>query len=112
MSQQEMSHEWVSLMRQEPSHGYEGVARLEEPPSYGTYGQKLSGYASGRLPSAGQRLALAIVSLGMLLFLIFGLVVLAIATNAPNWAVFPIVFIIMLFTIAVAIINVAFNHKP
>ncbi|HLZ61277.1 MAG TPA: hypothetical protein VKR06_30370 [Ktedonosporobacter sp.] len=112
MSQQEMGYGGVNTGSSESSSGYEGASRFEEPSSYGPYGQKLSGPASGQIPTAGQRLALAIVSLGMLLFLIFGLVVLAIVTSAPSWAVFPIVFVITLFTSAAVLINIAFNRRP
>lgn len=109
MSQQEMGYGGTNSDSSGPSFVYEGAARFEEPPSYGAYGQKLSGHT---LATAGQRLALAIVSLGMLLFLIFGLIIIAIAANAPSWAVFPIVFIITLFAAAAVFINIAFNRNP
>lgn len=56
-------------------------------------------------------MALAIVSLAMLMVLIFGLIVFAAATNAPNWAVIPILFIIVLFSAVAVIINIVFNRK-
>ena len=61
---------------------------------------------------AGQRLALAIASLVMFLILTFGLVRIAVATHPESWVVFPILFILVLFTVAAVIINVVFNSRP
>jgi len=106
MSQQEMNYS--EMERERPgfaSGGYEGI------PLPGLHGEKLSGHAVGWAPTAGQRLALALVSMGMFLFLIFGLVILAIASNAPPWAIAPILFILVLFSTVAVIINVVFNRK-
>ena len=134
MSQQEMNYS--ELGRARPgfsSGGYEGIplsSSQEEgwgtppKPRPGGYevplssfqasfqGEKLSGHAAGWVPTAGQRLALAIASLVMFIVMTFGLIGLAIATQAPSWAVLPILFILVLFATAVVIINLVFNRKP
>ncbi|HEY0755182.1 MAG TPA: hypothetical protein VGD98_14580 [Ktedonobacteraceae bacterium] len=103
-------------MRQEmqnqsqPSYGYEGE-RTPDAPSYYVPGQKLLVPVSGHAPSPGQRLALAIVSLSLLIFLIFGLISLASAENAPNWAVIPILFVMLLFSAVATAINFMFNRR-
>jgi len=140
MSQQEMNYS--ELSRDRPgfaSGGYEGIplsSSQEEgwgtPPkprpdgykdiplssfrekelSGHAEGEKLSGHAVGWVPTAGQRLALAIASLVMFIVMTFGLIGLAIATQAPSWAVLPILFILVLFATAAVIINLVFNRKP
>jgi hypothetical protein len=90
--------------------GYEG-GLYGNNSSPGSYGEKLSGSARGNTATPGQRLALAIVSLAMLIFMTFALIGLAIATHAPDWAIFPILFILVLFYSAVVIINFVFNRK-
>jgi len=40
------------------------------------------------------------------------LIGIAVATQAPPWAVLPILFILVLFSSAAVIINIVFNHKP
>lgn len=92
--------------RSAPAYG-----RYEGTPRPNMYGEKLSAHAISTAATAGQRLALAIVSLAMLMVLIFGLIVFAAATNAPNWAVIPILFIIVLFSAVAVIINIVFNRK-
>ncbi len=84
--------------------GYEGIALPR--------GEKLSGHAAGWAPTAGQRLALALASLGMLMVMTFGLIGIAVATHAPPWAVLPILFILVLFSSSAVIINIVFNRKP
>lgn len=93
-----------------PSLGYEGE-QTQNPSAYHLYGQKLSMPVSSQMVGPGQRLALAIVSLCLLVFLIFGLVIFAAADNAPNWAVIPILFVIALFSVVVAIVNIVFNRR-
>jgi hypothetical protein len=92
------------------SLGYEGE-QTHNPSAYHLYGQKVLTPASGLAPTAGQRLALAIVSLSLLVFLIFGLTILAIAFHAANWAVIPIVFTFILFSVVITVINVVFNRR-
>lgn len=101
--QQEMQHQTP------PPFGYEG----EQPSHLSPYqrnNDKLLVPMRGQAPTAGQRLALAIVSLGMLIFLIFGLTLFAALSNAPNWAVVPILFIFVLFAAVAVAINALFNR--
>jgi hypothetical protein len=105
MSQQEMDYGEMNRYRSGSSYDrYEG-------PHYNMPGEKLSGQVMGVSPTAGQRLALAIVSLVMLMILIFGLIGIAVATQAPSWVIIPILLIIILFSSAAVIINVVFNRK-
>lgn len=106
MSQQEMDYSEMNRDRSAPAYG-----RYEGTPRSNMYGEKLSAHAISTAATAGQRLALAIVSLAMLMVLIFGLTVFAAAANAPNWAVIPILFIIILFSAVAVIINIVFNIK-
>jgi hypothetical protein len=109
MSQQEMGYGEMNRSRPETSYrsGYE-----EEPHHYQVPPRaKLSGNPSGAAATAGQRLALAIVSLAMLMVMVFGLIGIAIATNVPNWAIIPILFIIVLFSVVAVLINVVFNRR-
>ena len=107
MSQQEMNYGEMGHDRPGfASGGYEGI------PLSGFHGEKLSGHAGGWAPTAGQRLALAIASLVMLMVMTFGLIGIAVATHAPPWAVLPILFILVLFSSAAVIINIVFNRKP
>lgn len=107
MSQQEMEYDEMNRARPDSSYGrYEGTHHT------GLYGEKLSPSALKASPTAGQRLALAIVSLFMLLILIFGLIGIAAASQASNWVIIPILFIYTLFAAVAVIINIVFNRKP
>ena len=79
--------------------------------SSSVHGQKLSWQDAIMHPTAGQRLTLAIVSLGMFLFLTFGLVGITITTQAPAWVAVPVLFILVLFSTLAGIINIVFNRK-
>jgi len=104
--QEEMRDAWKST-----AHGYASDARYEEAYLESIAGQKLSGDASGQAPTAVQRLALALVSLGMLMGMTTLLTILATARRAPGWEVFPFLFVLTLFTAAVVTINVAFSRR-
>lgn len=111
MSQQELDYD--GLNRDRPgfaSAGYEG----ENAHHYHSYRDrdKLSAPLMRTELKAGQRLALAIASLVMILILTFGLVGISVATHADRWVVFPILFILVLFTVAAVIINIVFNSRP
>jgi hypothetical protein len=107
MSQQEMNYGELNRDRSGFSQGgYEGI------PHSSIYGEKLSGHALGGAPTAGQRLALAITSLVMLMVMTFGLIGIAVATHASPWVVIPILLILILFSTAAVIINIVFNRKP
>lgn len=109
MSQQELDYNEMNRDRPGFSSGtYEGAHH------YHTYGDrdKLSPPLVRAELTAGQRLTLAIVSLVMIMIMTFGLVGIAVATQAAGWVVFPILFVLALFTAAVVIINIVFNRKP
>jgi hypothetical protein len=95
------------------------TAGHEETPRYqdyspGSFGQKLTGHEAGRNATPGQRLALAIVSLVLLMLMALILVGAALANLSPsvveNFA--PLfVFMFLGFLAAVIVINVVFNRK-
>ena len=92
------------------SVGYEEVPR-DSYSSSSTRGQKLLWQDAVMHPTASQRLALAIVSLVMFLILTFGLVLIAVTSNADGWVVLPILFVLVLYSTRAAIINIVFNRK-
>ena len=74
--------------------------------------EKSSVPASASSVTTGQRVALAIASLVMVMLLTFGLVGIAAATHAANWVGFLILIVVALFTSAAVVINIMFNRKP
>ncbi len=104
MQQEEMHYQ------PQPQPAYEGEQPRPSAAYYG-YAQKISGPVSNQVASAGQRLALAIVSLSLLVFLILSLVTFAAADHTPGWAAIPIAFIIIVFSAVATIINVVFNRR-
>ena len=94
------------------AYSYAGDTRLEEEALSSRAGQKLSGEASGQAPSAVQRLALALVSLGMLMGMTILLTLVAVNTGASGWVAFPLLVVLTLFTTAAISINMMFNHGP
>lgn len=108
--QQEMDMQHEPPSQPRPSFVYEGE-QMQPASGHHLYGQKILGATSGQMPTAGQRLALAIVSLSLLILLIFGLVIFAALDNAPDWAVIPIVFIMLLFSAVATAINIVFNRR-
>ncbi len=74
-------------------------------------GQKLILETSGQAPTVGQRLTLALVSLGMLMGMTTLLTILATARSAPGWEVFLLLFVLTLFTAAVVSVNVALSRR-
>lgn len=92
------------------SVGYEEVPHNSYSSS-SSRGQKLSRQDAIMHTTAGQRLALAIVSLVMFMILIFGLIGISAATQAPAWVVLPVLFILVLFSAVAVIINIVFNRK-
>ena len=91
--------------------GYADSTRGEEASLSSAAGQKLILEASDQAPTVGQRLTLALVSLGMLMGMSTLLTILATARSAPSWVVFPFLFVLTLFTAAVVSINVAFSRR-
>lgn len=92
------------------SVGYEEVPH-DSYSSSSLHGQKLLWQDAVMHPTAGQRLALAIVSLVMFMILTFGLVLIAAASHAAPWVVLPILFILVLYSALAVIINIVFNRK-
>ena len=90
-----------------------GVTQEEQPlvALYSMSGQKLIPDAPGQAPTVGQRLALALVSLGMLMGMSTLLTILATATRSPGWLAVPLLFVLTLFTVAVVSINVVFHRR-
>jgi hypothetical protein len=89
--------------------GYEEVPH--DSSSSSIRGQKLLWHDAVMHPTASQRLALAIISLVMFMILIFGLVLIAVTSNADSWVVLPILFILILYSALAACINIVFNGK-
>src|ERR1700730_13484667 len=111
MSQQELDYDGLNRDRPGfPSAEYEG----ESAHRYHSYRDrdKLSAPLMRTEVKAGQRLALAIASLVMFLILTFGLVGIAVTSQADRFVVVPILFILVLFTVAAVMINSAFNRRP
>jgi hypothetical protein len=113
MAQQEIHYQALNSSKAENNYsGYEGATPHEQQQHFaGLYGQKLSGPVSSTIPTPGQRLALAIVSLAMLMAMIFGLIIVGIATNAGAGGTVGLVFVLVLFFSAVITINALFNRK-
>lgn len=109
MSQQEMDYNELNRDSSGISSG-----TYERGHRYHTYGDrdKLSATLMRTELTAGQRLALAIVSLAMIMILTFGLVGIAVVAQASGWVVLPILFILVLFTTAAVAINIVFNRRP
>ena len=92
------------------SVGYEEVPH-DSYSSSSIRGQKLLWQDAVMHPTAGQRLALAIVSLVMFLILIFGLVLVVVTSSPAGWVVLPILFILILYSVLAVIINIVFNRN-
>jgi uncharacterized oligopeptide transporter (OPT) family protein len=99
------------VMNDERESGSPGYVSGEESLFSSSAGQKLSQDAPGQAPTVGQRFALALISLGMLMGMSTLLTILATARSASGWEVFPFLFVLSLFTTAVVSINVAFSRR-
>ncbi len=114
MSQQGMEFEGIAHDGPKSSYtgGYEGIPHATTP----SYGQKVFSGHSKAAPS-GQRLALAIVSLSLLVLMF--IMDMLIASNLPwyNSSVpsytifFALIFMFVIFTVAIIIVNFIFNRK-
>ena len=108
MDYREQSHE-------EPSSYTSGYQETPGLNSYATglgmfsAGQKLSGSA-GITFTAGQRLALAIVSLVLWVITLFGLLAIAIASRADATVGVYVLLVMVLFSVLIAVINVVYNR--
>lgn len=106
-----LQHEAMKDIWPREALGSADSARGEEASLSSEAGQKLIVETSSQAPTVGQRLTLALVSLGMLMGMTTLLTILATARSAPGWEVFPFLFVLTLFTSAVVSINVAFSRK-
>jgi hypothetical protein len=104
--QEEMRDAWKGEVP-----GYAGDASYEEAFPYSSAGQKLMLGTSGQAPTAVQRLALALVSLGMLMGMSILLTIMAARVSAPGWVAFLFLFVLTLFAAATVSINVVFNRR-
>ena len=104
--QEELRDAWIGEVP-----GYAGDASYEEAFPYSSAGQKLMLGTSGQAPTAVQRLALALVSLGMLIGMSILLTIMAARVSAPGWVAFLFLFVLTLFAAATVSINVVFNHR-
>ena len=113
-----MSHQMDYTERShEESSQY--TAGYQETPGFNSYstgqgmfsaGQKLSG-PTGKTPNASQRLVLAIVSLVLWVFTLFGLVVIAIAAHSDASGGAYVLLAMVLFSVLIAVINVVYNRN-
>jgi hypothetical protein len=113
MSQQEMHHqEPRSTNSESPYAGYDGTTPNDPPQSSfsGFYGQKLAEPAS-TTPSATQRLALAIVSLCLLMATTIATIAIGVFVSVGVIGAFGLMFVLVLFYAAVIVINVLFNRR-
>jgi hypothetical protein len=106
-----MSPQKMSSDRPESSYRYEGDSGFGYASPYSMSGQKLIPDAPGQAPTVGQRLTVALVSLGMLMGMSTLLTILATATRSPGWVAVPLLFVLTLFTVAVVSINVVFHRR-
>jgi hypothetical protein len=97
--------------RDEPASyaaGYEIPHRDEAP---GWFGQKLSGQEAGQAPTAGQRLALAIVSLLVLMVMFLAMAAIALVHVVDSSLAAAFVLIFLAFFVATIVINLMFNRR-
>ena len=90
--------------------GYEEIPphRYEDP---GWSEQKLSGQEAGQAPTAGQRLALAIVSLLLLTLVILGMAAVAFSQVVSSSLAAAFVCIFLAFFVATVLFNVMFHRR-
>ncbi len=122
MSQQHM--EFDESQREKPGASYTGYEAVPPYNSYSThpYGQKLSAQETGRMPTVGQRLALAIVSLVLWIGL-FLTIAAIMASYVPPFGpggyaesisniLFPFLIIgFLIFSALAILVNILFNRK-
>jgi hypothetical protein len=124
MSQQHMEYDGSPRERPGASYAaYEGVPHYNDY-STNTYGQKLTGRETSKIPTAAQRLALAIVSI-VLWILLFLVIAGILGSYHPEFSVTPggayetgsnilepfLIAGFAVFTVMVIVINVLFNRK-
>ena len=90
--------------------GYEEVPRHRDE-AHGWFGQKLSGQEAGQAPTAGQRLALAIVSLLLLTLMFLAMAAIALVHVVDSSLAAAFVLIFLAFFVATIVINLLFNRR-
>lgn len=90
---------------------YNDHTRYNDQSSYatGAYGQKLSRQDARMALSAGQRLALAIVSMALWIVVFLGVIAVGIGAHGDLVAAFFLFFGLLMFTVLLGVINVGFN---
>jgi hypothetical protein len=89
--------------------GYEIPRNRDEAP--GWFGQKLSGQEAGQAPTAGQRLALAIVSLLLLMLMFLAMAAITFVHVVDSSLAAAFVLIFLAFFVATIVINLVFNRR-
>jgi len=108
MSQQHMASGEIYHDRERSSYErFDGIPRSEDYYT-GSYGQKISAV---HIPSIGQRLVLAIVSLVLLALVTFGVIGIGFLANVGLSGGFLFLILLIFFYAAVVIINVVFNRR-
>jgi hypothetical protein len=110
MSQQQMDFDETNRQRQEPPFDNYG-AGYRDPFMNSYAGQKLSpqGTGAGSNASAGMRLALAIVSLCLLVPI--SAIVLGISNGAGPFGLLGGLIVLGVICLTIIIVNVAFNYR-
>ena len=124
MSQKHM--EYDESQRERPGASYTAYEGVPPYNSYSThpYGQKLTGHEASKIPTAAQRLALAIVSL-VLWIALFLIIAAIMGSYRPDFSATPggayeisssaldpfLIAGFAVFTVMVIVINVLFNRK-
>jgi len=112
MSQQEMEFDGTHREGPKSSYGeYTGTPQYESYSTAGSYGQKRSGFGLGKAVSPGYRLALAIVSMGFMLFMTFGILLIGLLAHIDTLTGILFFLLLVCFYAAVVAINIAFNRK-
>ncbi len=90
--------------------GYEEVPPHQDE-ALGWVGQKLSGQEAGQAPTAGQRLALAIVSLLLLTLIFLAMAAVALFHGVDSSLAAAFVLMFLAFFVATLVINVVFHRR-
>jgi len=91
------------------SAGYEEVPRYQDHTT-GSFGQKLSAQDTGRGPSSGQRLALAIVS--VLALMLMSIAIAGVLSTNISPSLTPVLGVTAIFFfVAITVINIVFNRR-
>jgi hypothetical protein len=90
--------------------GYDEIPRHRDE-ALGWSGQKLSEQEAGQAPTAGQRLALAVVSLLLLTLVILAMAAVAFSRVVDSSLAAAFVCIFLAFFVATLVINIMFHRR-